>query len=44
MKRIRSKDLKTVKKLKGDIQKEKGIVKQIRKKHKFVEKIIASRI
>jgi hypothetical protein len=35
---------KTVKKLKGDIQKEKDLVKQIYKKHKFVEKILASRV
>ena len=34
----------TVKKLKGDIQKEKDLVKQIYKKHKFVEKILASRV
>ena len=40
----RSKDKQTVKKLKGDIQKEKDLVKQIYKKHKFVEKILASRV
>ena len=40
----RSKEKETVKKLKGNIQKEKDLVKQIYKKHKFVNKIIASRI
>ena len=40
----RSKEKETVKKLKGDIQKEKELVKQIYKKHKFVEKILASRV
>ena len=40
----RLKEKKTVQKLKGDIQKEKDLVKQIYKKHKFVEKILASRV
>ena len=40
----RLKEKETVKKLKGDIQKEKDLVKQIYKKHKFVEKILASRV
>jgi hypothetical protein len=40
--RLKEKD--AVRKLKGDIQKEKDLVKQIYKKHKFVEKILASRV
>ena len=40
----RSEDLNKIKKLKSDIQKEKDLVKQIYKKHKFVEKILASRV
>ena len=42
--KARSEDLNKIKKLKSDIQKEKDLVKQIYKKHKFVNKIIASRI
>lgn len=44
IRKIRSKDKQKIQKLKGDIQKEKDLVKQIYKKHKFVEKILASRV
>ena len=39
-----AKDKKTVEKLKGDIKLEKDLVKQIHKKHKFVEKILACKV